>query len=85
VQFLAALKFFISILPFIQSTILAVEKIHGPGNGPTKLDKALGVISALLPGHDVETVSSVKELLPHVIGHSVELMNDSGDLPKSPV
>jgi hypothetical protein len=84
-SFIAALKFFISILPFIRSTVLAVEALHGPGTGPTKLDKAITAVSTLLPADDVNLAKTASDLLPHVINHTVELMNSSGDLPKSEV
>lgn len=84
-NFLAALKFFISVLPFIRQVVLAVEALHGPGNGPSKLDKAVTAVTALLPAQEVETAKSVDELLPHVISHTVSLMNDAGELPKPDV
>jgi hypothetical protein len=83
-QFLAALKFFISVLPMIQQVIQTVEALHGPGNGPTKLDKAIKAVSVLLPASDVEVAKTAEDLLPHVISHTVDLMNQSGDLPKTP-
>lgn len=81
-NWILALKFFVSVLPFIQQAILTVEKLHGPGTGPTKLDTVVKVVSALLPQQEVETAKTVTELLPAVISHAVQEMNTAGDLPK---
>lgn len=39
----------LKLLPYLPTVIKTVEAIHGPGNGPTKLDTAVTLLQAVVP------------------------------------
>ena len=76
-QFLLLL---VQVLPLLPGIVRAVESIHGAGNGPKKLQSAMGFVTAVVPAvaEHMAADPANSSTLARVISAVVAALNAAG-------